>query len=145
MILFSLLSFSWCCFSESKAIQEFNIIVTIYVKGNYKLWEYSLNQKQITITKYTTNYDEHKIVFQKELTKSEAENLSLFLKKFPFSELKEKYVNEKVEGEHHFEFYIKYEKQEKKIYVYFEYQKDLNSLMKQINKLTPYEFRLSLE
>ncbi|MBI5218853.1 MAG: hypothetical protein HY958_07980 [Bacteroidia bacterium] len=124
---------------------NFNITITEYTHGTYKIWSYFLSNDSIIVTKFSTNDLPPEIVVKRLLTEKEKNSFNDFIKRFPLASLKKEYSDDKVEGESHFIFDITISNQNKQIYVYFSAQKNLQDLSGKINQLIPEPYRIWYE
>lgn len=154
-VIFVLLLFAYCfaglpSFAQDDGMsllapEDNSITINIMTKSTYKLWEYTLNQGSIIVTKHSTNDRLPITVFDKILTAEESAEVREFINNFPAGSLKEQYVNEKVEGEGSYEFHFRINEIRKKVIVYYEYPDELKKVVDLFNKYLHVKYQISFE
>ena len=116
---------------------EFSATISVVTHGTHKLTSYRLTNDEVRVIEFSTNAAPPKTVVDRPLSAAENERLQQFVRSFSLDGIKEKYQNERVEGEIHFEYELRLGKQTKNVYVYFRKPADLKGLNEQVNLLIP--------
>jgi hypothetical protein len=116
---------------------SFEIKISVYTKGTYKIKECCVNNNEIVVTKFFTNGELPVVTYRKVLESEEEEKFISIISILPLKDFKKKYVNESVEGEQSIYFEIKKADFYKKIYLYFDYPPELLKLTEEVNSLLP--------
>ncbi|HOY39067.1 MAG: hypothetical protein KBB11_05450 [Bacteroidales bacterium] len=124
---------------------DYDLVVSVFTKGTYKIWEYKLNYKSVTVTRFSTNGDAPEVVFEKRISMNEGPVFDELLGDFPYETVKDKYINPEVEGENHYEITVRHQHKSKQVYVYFEYPSELKILIDALNTLLPENYQLVFE
>ncbi len=117
---------------------KFDVAITVFTHGTYKLLSYNLTNEKILAIKYSYNNEPNKTLANRFLTDVEKKRVYEFMKKFPLEILKTEYVNRNVKGEIHRIFDIRINNNQKRILVYFHKQENLDALTDEINRLVPH-------
>lgn len=132
-------------YRKSKEKYQFSISIIEMVKGTHKHMEHIVTPQSVGVMLFPLNSNPVSMLYGKPLTESEADKMESFMKEFPLAELNDSYINESVEGEHHYEFVLQYGNLKRTITDSYYFQKDLTRLVKEVNKLLPGEYSIYFE
>jgi|SRR5581483_358556 len=132
-----LASFLFTIVSLAACAQDFKIVITNYYFGRA---QYTTTVTSDSLRVKENNFNGKIKNTARKLIAKERESLGTFLKDFPLSSLKDKYVNDRVEDGTQIGFSIKIGSVKKDIYIANVYQKDLGRLCDEVVKLLPYDY-----
>jgi len=134
-IIALLTGFAMCY--QPEPVMDYEVNITIYTHSRILLWTYGVSPSQITVTRHPTGNGPGEIMIKRGLTDSEKNRIGRFLAGFPLESLEERYADDIVTGNMHYEFDIRVHNLSKHIYVYYKSQKDLAELSAEIDLLLP--------
>lgn len=120
---------------------SYSVIIDIYTKGTYKVYSNRIVNGEFEAIKYSTNNEPPQTIVKKDLTRNQAKEFEDYILSFPIDSLRDKYIDNTVEGEHHLQYSITIGEKHKDIYVYFKEQKDLKLLYEKLNEFIPAKER----
>ena len=126
-------------------LNDNSITIDILTKSTYKLWEYTLNTKSITVTKHSTNDRLPLTVYEAVLTDEQSKKVEDFFSSINVDSLKEKYENDQIEGEGSYMFHFRINETRKKVYVYYEYPEELKKICDLFNSLLNVKYWITFK
>lgn len=121
----------------TQAQQDFRVVIINYSFGREQ-YETTITPDSLIADK--KNWNGHDELNVQRLSAKQRNEINAYLKGFPLSSIKDKYINSHVEDGTQIGFYIRIGKVEKKIYVSNIYQKDLVDLCAEIAKFLPCDY-----
>lgn len=133
-LIIVLLTLVLCCDNDSGA---YSAEILVFTHGTHRIMTMKLTDEKVTVIRHSTNNEPDKVLADRILTAKEKGDLAKFFGSFPLHQVKEKYVNEQVEGEIHREFKVCVKGTCRSSYVYFMEAPALDKLVEKFSELVP--------